>query len=425
MIPRLSPDYRMRDLVRAFLPQSATTVRRLERRFAERCEHADALALRYGRSGLYYLLLALRTEQRRVVVMPSYTCVVVAHAVVRAGYTPRFVDNATGSFQPNPEDLFAAVSDDTAMVIPTHLFGLSQMTSALCKELSAKRPDVFILQDCAHGFFCAEGAATCASLGDGALFGTNISKLVNSVKGGVLTLKNPDLSARTRALAEEDARQFGSTSPALRQFLLRSYVWAAGLGFTPPGYTVVDQVSRRTSLLRSETEYFQPDTVELPHDFRGVMNGFEAATALASLERYDTRVARRRQLAQIYDNRLQPLARRGLLVLPPLNSGDSYSHYPVLISALLRNKVQRLARADLGCELGTIVNYGVADLPSYSSAGHASCPRALDAAQRVINLPLTFSEGLWPARRWRCRAEAVADWIASQVEGTAHNSGEA
>ena len=41
-----------------------------------------------------------------------------------------------------------------AMVIPTHLFGITQETRELYDYLKRTYPSIFVLQDCAHGFFC-------------------------------------------------------------------------------------------------------------------------------------------------------------------------------------------------------------------------------------------------------------------------------
>ncbi|MGE0201798.1 MAG: DegT/DnrJ/EryC1/StrS family aminotransferase [Candidatus Melainabacteria bacterium] len=394
MIPRFSPDYDWGDLAACGRPAPVNTVTQLENAFAERTGHAHGVAFRYGRSGLYFLLCALaerypNPEQRRVM-MPSYTCVVVAHAVVLAGFEPVFLDNAPGRFQPLPQAYLAAIEESpekTAMILPTHLFGMTEETAALCEAIRNRYPHVFILQDCAHGYFCedAEGNVA-AGAGDGALFGMNISKLVNSVKGGMLTL-------RDRALADR-IRELRDASPVRRSsWISRAYVLAATVAFTPWGFEIVHWLKQHTRLLAGETDYFRPDVVDLPVDYRQPMTAFEAAIGLSSLRRYDQRVKGRRTLAGGYAEALRPLRNAGLLDFPEPQSGFTWSHFPVRVASVYRDKAQRTLENVLGMEIGIIVDYSVADLPAYQALGVAGTPVALATSREVINLPLCLHEG--------------------------------
>jgi len=274
MIPRFSPDYRLMDLVRCFLPAPRDAVAQLERAFAERSGHAEGIAFRYGRSGLYFLLKALGAKNKKVV-MPAYTCVVVAHAVTLSGNTPVFLDNRPGGLQPDPQSYLEAIDADTVMVIPTHLFGIAEETEALCRQIRARHPGVFVLQDCAHSFFARDTAGvTVAQHGDGALYGMNISKLVNAVYGGMLTLRDSILASRIRNMLVS-----GVPSPAFSQ---RAYAFAAGAAFTPLGYEGVYWLTHHTSWLDSEIKYFDEGKVDLPEDFALPLSVFSAQIGLRS-----------------------------------------------------------------------------------------------------------------------------------------------
>jgi dTDP-4-amino-4,6-dideoxygalactose transaminase len=407
MRPRFCPDYRLSDLIACLLPARSGTVEALEAEMARRAGHAEAVAFRYGRSGLFYLLEAIGARGKKVV-MPSYTCVVVANAVVAAGAVPVFIDNARDAWFPNAEGFLSAIDADTAMIIPTHAFGIAQDTAMLYQSVKARHPHVFVLQDCAHSFFCRDtDGRLVTEHGDGAIFGMNISKLVNAVRGGVLTLRDPAVAATVR-----QRRDAGASAATLRDSLsYRFYALAAGIAFEAPLYSLVHFLRTRTRLLDSETKYFDPDRASLPQDFRARLPAFGAKIALASLRRLDFRVEARREIAAVYISKLRELEQHhGWALRTPAAERDpkrdTWSHFPVYVGAESRDLVASRLEREIDAEVGIIIDYGVASLPCHVQPGNI-CPRAAADAAAVINLPLTWREGIVPSPRWRARAEAA------------------
>ena len=92
MIPRFSPNYSVPDLFQCFRPSRENANALLEAEFILRTGHNQAILFRYGRSGIYFLLKALGAQGKKVI-LPAYTCVVVAHAVQLSGNIPVFLDN--------------------------------------------------------------------------------------------------------------------------------------------------------------------------------------------------------------------------------------------------------------------------------------------------------------------------------------------
>lgn len=403
MIPRFSPDYRFLDIGRCLWPARRDSVALLEEAFARLSGHYSALSFRYGRTGLFYLLKALGAEGKKVV-LPSYTCVVVAHAVALAGARPYFLDNAPGGFQPSQQDYIDAVDADTAMVIPTHIFGMAQETARLYSELKKRWPGIFVLQDCAHSFFCSDlTGRVVTAYGDGALFGMNISKLVNSVKGGILTLKDTVLAGKIRKLVAKDRACVSAPGGGLLPS--RLYVPASALAFEPWLYGLVDYLKEHTSLLDREVKYYDETRIELPADYQLPMSDFEADIGLASLARLAERVRRRGELAGQY---CRLLAQALDLTVPEWRIGHTWSHFPVLVRPELREEIRRKLQRRCAAEIGTVINYSVADMPCYGIGRPATCPNAARTAASVLNLPLTSEEGLLPGLRWGIRSEQVA-----------------
>jgi Predicted pyridoxal phosphate-dependent enzyme apparently involved in regulation of cell wall biogenesis len=77
-----------------------------------------------GTAALIVALVTLQhTSNRRSVVIPAYTCPLVALAVAHCGLKPMLCDTRRNHFDLCPESLAAVCNEDTLAVIPTHLGG--------------------------------------------------------------------------------------------------------------------------------------------------------------------------------------------------------------------------------------------------------------------------------------------------------------
>ncbi|MBX9786653.1 MAG: DegT/DnrJ/EryC1/StrS family aminotransferase [Alphaproteobacteria bacterium] len=389
MIPRFSPNYGWDELFNCFFPADPTAVSKFEKKIAERSGHSEAISFRYGRAGLFYLLKALGAKEKKIII-PSYSCVVVAHAIVLSGNQPVFLDNAPGLLQPHPEDYLKAIDSDTIMVIPTHIFGITEEIQDLYIRIKKDFPHVFVLHDCAHSFFCKDSKSQLAVLnGDGALYGMNISKLINTGVGGMLTLQDKALGKKLRNLIKLE-REGGKLRKSIS---MRFYVFLATLSFSRFLYRIVYFLTHKTKFLSKHTDYYNPSTIELPKDFSLPMLPFDAEIGLKSLRKFDARVAERRKIIQFYYKNLENIPN---IKLPPSKSGNTWSHFPLFVPPSLRKNLINELEKTCSVEIGTIVDYSVADLPSYQKRGHKGCPLARYAASSIINLPLCLKEGLIP-----------------------------
>ncbi len=419
MISRFSPNYDYSEFFLAFKKSSSDARDKLEREFCKVTKSKRAFAFRYGRSGLYFLLKALNSKNKNVI-LPAYTCVTVAHAIVRAGYVPVFLDNEKGEFQPHPQRYFDAIDDKTAMIMPTHLFGMTQETADLFQNIKKYFPNVFILQDCAHSFFsCDESAKLPTSLGDGAIFGMNISKLLNSVKGGMLTLNDHKVELELSKILKNEMKW----QSLLSMVFSRIYVLVATIAFTPLFYRVVLWLQRNTKILSSETNYYSEETIELPKDFDQQMSNFESEIGIRSLIKYPTRIEQRKEISKFYMTNLKSLEKKGVVKLPPFKEGFSWSHFPVLVSPAIRKDIISQCRLNAGVEIGVIVDYTIPEMKSYKDMKKRDFPNAIEIEKSIINLPLTYKESLTRNIDWQKRAQKVVNVLLSFEHSSQYSRG--
>lgn len=147
-------------------------------------------------SGTAALLVALRTlsEQapdRRAVVVPAYTCPLVAIAVRSLGLELRLCDLRANHFDMDPQALFEACRSDTLAVIPTHLAGLVADVDgamAIAKAVGAR-----VIEDAAQALGARAHGQSVGLRGDIGFFSLAAGKGLSIYEGGLLLARDPSM----------------------------------------------------------------------------------------------------------------------------------------------------------------------------------------------------------------------------------------
>lgn len=382
MIPRLRPYLDQREFT-ALLGVPEDAVDRFEEAFAEKFGARHGIAFAYGRSALLGLLQALGCAGREVV-LPAYTCSVVAHAIVLGGGIPRFVDISPDDYNMDLDQVAAVLGPQTGMVVATHLFGYALDVGRLEKIVrTAERrfgTRIRVIQDCAHAFGAEHGGRRVCNAGDAAVFGLNISKLMTSIFGGMITTNDDEIASALRAWRDVHCRPPGVSKSLTR----RLYLFAAHAALSRPAYGLVHWLQESTTALDRFTKaYHLDDVIHLPPDHLDRMLPVEAAVGLVQLTKYDEIVARRRSAAAGYEARLKG---RTPWTLAPLVDGATYSHYVIRVDD--RSAVMA-AMARRGVQLGQLIEYSVPHLAAYRPyVGEQDYPNALACSRSTINLPM-------------------------------------
>lgn len=376
MIPRLKPTLGWGELAAAWTPAGAADVERFEGGFAELMGQRHAIAFPYGRTGLMLLLEALGLKDREVI-CPAYTCVVVAHAIVLSGNRPVFVDCAAEGFNMDLDQAEAAITDHTGALIATSLFGYPVDLDRL-DGIRRRNPGLVVVQDCAHSFAAEWQGRPVQRAGDAAFFGLNISKLITSVFGGMVTTDNADVAGRLRAVRGQRLHPPGWDKGWRR----RLYLTAVYPAFSGPIYGTVNRLER-LGLLDRFVKYYDDAAIDMPADHLEAMTGVEARVGGRQLRRYHGLIGHRREIAALYDRILGGIPS---LRLPPLIEGATYSHYVPCTAD--REAILEHALSE-GVQLGRLIEYSVPELTAYQQvAVGGAFPNAGRLAASTLNLPL-------------------------------------
>ena len=190
-----------------------------EREFARRHQVEHALATTSCTTALHLAVAALGIGPGDEVVLPSFTWVATANAVLYCGGTPVLCDVDSATQNIAVESLVEKLTERTKAVIAVHLFGLCADMQRLRSVLPAH---VKIVEDAA----CAAGASymgkPAGGLGDVACFSFHPRKSITTGEGGMLVTNDVAVATRADRLRNHGA----SVSEEMRQHGPQPYLLA-------------------------------------------------------------------------------------------------------------------------------------------------------------------------------------------------------
>jgi len=173
-----------------------------ERAFAKRHRVRHAIAVTSATTGLHLALATLGIGPGDEVIVPAFTWVATANAVLYCGATPVFADVDRATFNIDPADVARRLTKRTRAVIPVHLFGLCADMVGLRAVLT---PGVRIVEDAACASGAALGDTPAGGLGDLGVFSFHPRKSVTTGEGGMVTTNDDALAERARVLRNHGA----------------------------------------------------------------------------------------------------------------------------------------------------------------------------------------------------------------------------
>jgi dTDP-4-amino-4,6-dideoxygalactose transaminase len=150
--------------------------------------------------GLQLLVRALGWKGE--VIVPSFTFVASAHALLWEGVTPMFADIGEQGYCIDPESVEALVTPRTTGILPVHLFGELCDFDAL--DAIARRHNLTVVYDAAHALGCTHRQRPIGGYGSAAVFSFHATKFLNSFEGGAIVTDRDDIAEQLRLM-----RNFG------------------------------------------------------------------------------------------------------------------------------------------------------------------------------------------------------------------------
>src|SRR5215469_1301064 len=244
----------LRECVRTgWISSEGPFIGKLEESFAARVGRAHGIAVSNGSAALDVTVAALGLGSGDEVILPAFTIISCAAAILRAGAKPVLVDCDRDSWNTTADRIAERITPRTKAIMIVHIYGLPVDMDPVFAL--AQRYGLKIIEDAAEMHGQTYNGRPCGSLGDISTFSFYPNKLVTTGEGGMVVTDDPALAERCRAFRN--------------------------LCFLP-GRRFVHE--------------------ELGWNFR--LSNLQAAVGVAQLERLDESVAKKRQIGTLYQERL-------------------------------------------------------------------------------------------------------------------------
>ena len=380
LIPRFKPQYSFKEFLRALFPKK-NAIENYERMFSKKfgCKHG--LMFPHGRSGLFSLLKIWDLENTEII-CPAYTCVVVQHAIVRSGNIPVFVDCEENSFNMSYDRIESAITVNTRGIVITHLFGypmdVRRINSIVRKAEEKFGNKIYLVQDAAHSYGAKWDGELVTSFGDAAIFGSNVSKLINSVFGGMVTTNDSTIYDTLSKYRKEHFKSVG----LLRRLRILMYFFAVNVAFNEIIYCLVNWLERK-GFLDAFVKYYDEGLIDFPADWDQMPTSLEASIGIVQLAKYDEIIEQRRKNSLSLITALKKDPRFTFLIKD--HPGCTYSHLVALVDD--RESVVEEYR-NKGIQLGILIEYVVPNMKAYLPYKNGEFPVAEHYHTRTINFPI-------------------------------------
>ena len=157
----------------------------LEREFAAYVGADYCLAVNSGTAALHCAVAGLGIEPGDEVIMPAYTFIASAMAVLHQNAIPVFVDIRPDTYLIDPQKIEEKISRHTKAIMPVHIYGLPCDMDEI-NQIAAKN-GLKVIEDSAQGYGALYKGRKTGVLGDAAGFAMTTTKHLMTGEGGLLT----------------------------------------------------------------------------------------------------------------------------------------------------------------------------------------------------------------------------------------------
>lgn len=308
-------------------------VKAFESEYAKYCNTLYGVGCDNGTNAIFLALKALGIGEGDEVITVSNTAIPTVSAIISTGATPVFVDINPDTYLMNTDLISQVITVHTRCIIPVHLYGQCVNMDTI-KDIATKH-DLFIIEDCAQ----AHGAT------------------FNGNKAG--------------AMSHISATSFYPTK------VLGAY---GDGGMILTNSSEYDQKLKRLRFYGTEGSYFA-----IEHGYNSRLDEVQAAILRTKLNHIEEYISRRREIAQIYNERLASSS----LILPKESEWGRHVYYLYVVRHPKREFIIKHLK-EKGIALNISYPTPIHLMPAYSHLGNGlgSLPQTEAAANEIFSLPM-------------------------------------
>ena len=173
-------------------------VKQFEEQFAARVGRKHGIAVCNGSMALDAAVAALGIGSGDEVILPTFTIISCAAAIVRAGAVPVVVDCDPHTWNMDVDLIEARITPKTKAIMVVHIYGLPVDMGPL--SALAEKQGLRIIEDAAEMHGQTYKGRPCGSFGDISTFSFYPNKHITTGEGGMIVTDDDELAERCRSL---------------------------------------------------------------------------------------------------------------------------------------------------------------------------------------------------------------------------------
>lgn len=308
-------------------------VKAFENEYAEYCGVNYGIGCDNGTNAISLALLAMGIKAGDEVITVSNTAIPTVSAIISIGAKPVFVDIDPNTYLMDVSKLSDVITSRSRCILPVHLYGQCVDMDAI-RDI-ASRNNILVLEDCAqaHGAtYKGEKAGAMSHISATSFYPT---KVLGAYGDGGMMLTNSD---------EFDAKL------------------------------------RRLRFYGAEQTYYA-----LEHGYNSRLDEVQAAILRTKLNRLEQYIARRREIAQMYNELLADTS----LILPKEASWGRHVYYLYVVRHPERDRViSQLRQEGIFLNISYPTPIHLMDAYKHLANGEGSLPNTEAAAHEIFSLPM-------------------------------------
>lgn len=191
-------EYLLRCIETGWISSEGPFVREFEERLASRVGRRHGVAVCNGTAALELTVAAMGIGPGDEVILPTFTIISCAAAVIRAGAVPVLVDSDPLTWNMDVAQVEARITPRTKAIMAVHIYGMPVDMEPLLQI--AERHGLKLIEDAAEAHGLTYRGRDCGSFGAASCFSFYPNKHVTTGEGGMVVTDDDALAERCRSL---------------------------------------------------------------------------------------------------------------------------------------------------------------------------------------------------------------------------------
>ena len=226
-----------------------------ERMIADYIGAKYCLAFNSGTSALHVLLLAYDIGPGDEVIVPSFTFIATANALLFVGAKPVFADIEEGTYGLDPEDVEGKITSKTKAILPIHYGG----SPCLVRELReiADAHGLILIEDAAEALGARIGEKKAGAFGHSAMLSFCQNKIITTGEGGAIVTDSKEIYEKLKLLRSHGRQETSDyfTSAEYMDYVTLGYNFRISDILAALGIAQLNKVDKIIEMRRRNAEY--------------------------------------------------------------------------------------------------------------------------------------------------------------------------